>query len=59
MPLFKIGQIVEHRKGGKYYILAIPNPSRILERDREPFYEYSPLGGGNTYLRCQSEMEDG
>ncbi len=73
MPKFRKNQQVHHVKSGADYLITrIPNPLRILEYCREPFYEYVRYTAlaqlrnmaeedidKRTYLRAQTEMEDG
>lgn len=55
---FSIDQILQHRKGGLYRIVRLPD-ARKLEYCAEAFYEYESLQNNTLWLRCQSEMEDG
>jgi hypothetical protein len=55
---FHVGQILQHRKGGLYRILRLPD-DRTLEYCKEAFYEYEALRNNTVWIRCQSEMEDG
>ncbi|MEQ9416872.1 MAG: hypothetical protein RJQ08_04970 [Salinisphaeraceae bacterium] len=57
-PLFHVGAIVEHRKGMRYEIIGGPDCYR-LEATGEPAYVYRPLDGGQAWVRCAAEMEDG
>jgi hypothetical protein len=57
--MFRVGQIVRHKNGGKYTILSTPNPSYLLEHNCESFYSYMSKVSGIVWLRCKSEMEDG
>ena len=58
MPQFKEGDVVRHRKGGLYVILAPPMSDIRLEYCNEPFYSYRDMKH-NIWIRRQSEMEDG
>lgn len=60
MEEYKIFDIVEHIKtGNKYSVIATPTKSRLLEYNREPFYEYMCKISQCNFVRCKSEMEDG
>jgi hypothetical protein len=55
--MFKIGDIVKHKKGGFYVIVRLA----WLERNLEEVYVYELLGdvSGYTWVRAKNEMEDG
>ena len=58
--LFNVGDLVEHKKGGKYVIVQVPETNKILEYNREPFYVYTKNDDDPVqWHRCISEMEDG
>ena len=56
---FSIGDIVIHTKGGKYKIIQSPDFLRLLEHNKEYYYEYECVLTGQRWIRCKSEMEDG
>ena len=55
-PLFCI--VVHERSGGKYRIIGLPNPKRLLEAGCSPFYEYKCMETEVTWFRKQSEFEE-
>jgi len=57
-PLFRAGDELEHRKGGRYVIVATPEQCRI-EASAEPAYAYLAKADGLLWVRSQREMEDG
>lgn len=56
--MFKIHDIVQHKKGGLYMITEIPNHKK-LEYCNASFYEYINLDTREVWLRCKEEFEDG
>ena len=56
---FNIGDIVKHKSGTKYVIVATPKLNFLLEKNAETFYSYISLINKITWYRCKTEMEDG
>jgi len=56
--MFKVHDLVRHKKGGLYVITEIPNYKK-LEYCDSAFYEYVNLETGEVWLRRQDEFEDG
>ena len=59
-PKYIIGTALVHNKTGKnYVVVAEPDPNKRLEPCDEPYYEYAEVDSNVTWVRCQTEMEDG
>lgn len=56
---FTLGQVLEHRNGGQYGIVELPNEKKLLEDCAMPFYAYECLKSGTVWLRRYDHMEDG
>ncbi|MDT0618443.1 hypothetical protein RM531_08135 [Salinisphaera sp. P385] len=57
-PVFPVGAVVVHRKGMRYQIIGGPDVYR-LEATGEPAYLYRAVEGGEIWVRCAADMEDG
>lgn len=56
---FTLHQILEHRNGGRYRIVELPNKKKLLEECALPFYGYECLKSGTIWHRRVDHMEDG
>lgn len=56
--MFKVYDVVRHKKGGLYMITEIPNHKK-LEYCHASFYEYINLDTREVWVRRKEEFEDG
>ena len=56
--MFKVYDVVWHKKGGLYMITEIPNHKK-LEYCNASFYEYINLDTREVWVRRKEEFEDG
>ncbi|MCP4528501.1 MAG: hypothetical protein GY833_21695 [Aestuariibacter sp.] len=58
-PKYTLGQVLEHRNGGRYSIVELPNENKLLEDCALPFYGYQCLESNTIWHRRIDHMEDG
>jgi hypothetical protein len=62
MTKYVKGDIIVHRKGGRYVVAYTPDDGFRLEHNNEPAYAYRRVTSAgvvnDTWLRGQSEIED-